>query len=49
MKYKEMKEGPNKGLWEDENRVAYTPSVAKKRMANPELYDPEPPKKAKKK
>lgn len=35
-----MKEGPNKGLWEDENGVAYTERVAKKRMANHELYHP---------
>lgn len=40
MKYTEIKEGSNKGLWEDENGVAYTEKVARKRMANPELYDP---------
>ena len=57
MKYTEVKKGPNKGLWEDENGVAYTEAVAKKRMANPALYHPydnvlanrTPKKKAKKK
>lgn len=49
MKYTEIKQGPNKGLWKNENGVLYTAKVAKKRMANPELYDPEPEKKAPKK
>ena len=55
MKYKEIKKGRNKGLWEDENGIVYTEKVAKKRIANPELYDPfdnvlanRAPKKAKK-
>jgi len=57
MKYTEIKEGNNAGMYEDENGVVYTEKVAKKRMANPELYNPHdnvmanrtPKKKAKKK
>ncbi|MGI9317649.1 MAG: hypothetical protein ACR2QW_09980 [bacterium] len=49
MKYTEVKEGENIGLWEDENGVAYTKKVAEKRMANPDLYDPKPEKTSKKK
>lgn len=46
MKYTEIKSGRNKGFWENEDGVIYTEKVARKRMANPELYDPEPVKKA---
>lgn len=40
MKYTEIKEGNNAGLWKDENGTVYTARVAKKRQASPELYDP---------
>jgi hypothetical protein len=40
MKYTEIKKGKHTGMYEDENGVIYTAKVAKKRMANPELYHP---------
>lgn len=49
MKYKEIKKGLNKGLWENEDGVVYTEDVAKIRMANPDAYDPKPKKKDEKK
>ena len=49
MKYTELKVGRNAGMWVDENGTIYTERVARKRMANPALYDPAPPKAASKK
>ena len=40
MKYKEIKKGQYKGLWENEDGVVYNADVAKIRMASPDLYDP---------
>jgi len=40
MKYTEIKKGRNAGMYEDENGVVYTERVAKKRMANHDLYHP---------
>jgi len=49
MKYTEIKKGKNTGMYKDENGIVYTAKVSAKRMANPDLYDPPPLKKAKKK
>ena len=39
MKYTEIKKGPHKGRWENEEGVIYDADVAKTRMETPAAYD----------